>query len=84
MTLKDAYSAFFHVNDGMLMGFRFYKGCDKTERFTNPPLVREEYEVNNICGSIFFDINSYGKPNRLGADQYILPVGLKGLEYENH
>ena len=84
MTLKEAYSDFFHVNDGMIMGFKFYQSCDATEQNANPPLVRNKYAVNKICGSIFYDINSYAKPNRLGADQYILPIGMKGLEYENH
>ncbi|MBQ7287636.1 MAG: type II secretion system protein [Candidatus Gastranaerophilales bacterium] len=83
-TLKDLYTGFFHANDGMLVGFRFYHGCNTTEKYANPPLVREKYEVNNVCGSIFYDINSYSKPNRLGADQFILPFGIKGLEYENH
>ena len=79
--LNQAYSNFFHVNDGMIIGFRLYGGCDKTEKFTTPPKFRKSYELNNICGSIFYDINAYAKPNKLGSDQYIVTFDKRGIKY---
>lgn len=82
--LSDSYSDFFYGNDGVIMGFHFYGGCTNTEAKTNPPTYRKHYSVDNICGSIFFDINGYKKPNKLGSDQYIVPVGKRGIKYEEN
>ena len=79
--LNEAYSNFFHVNDGMIIGFRTYEGCDKTEKNVNPPKFKRKYELPNICGSIFYDINAYGKPNKLGSDQFIIPFDKRGIKY---
>ena len=81
--LKDAYSDFFYVNDGMLIGFRFYQSCNSTEQNANPPMHKGRFSVNEICGSIFYDINSYNEPNKLGSDQYVLPVYKRGIKYNN-
>ena len=54
--LKNAFSDFFFVNDGMIIGFKFYGGCDKTETLTNPPGVKKPYASSNICGAIFYDV----------------------------
>lgn len=81
--LKDAYSNFFYVTDGMLIGFRFYQSCTATEKNSNPPEHRGRYSINKICGSIFYDINSFKGPNKLGSDQYILPVYKRGIKYNN-
>ena len=83
-SLKDAYSDFFYGNDGVIMGFRFYGGCTNTEENANPPTYRKKYAVTNVCGSIFFDINGYKKPNKLGSDQYIIPIGKRGIKYEDN
>ncbi|MBQ4647032.1 MAG: type II secretion system protein [Candidatus Gastranaerophilales bacterium] len=82
--LSEAYSDFFYANDGVIMGFKFYGGCTNTEPNTNPPTYRKKYSVNNICGSIFYDVNGYKKPNKLGSDQYIIPVGKRGIKYEDN
>lgn len=82
-SLKDMYSNFFFVNDGMLIGFRFYGNCSETEMNFVSPERRERISVENSCGSIFYDVNSYDRPNRLGYDQFIIPVGLRGIKYEN-
>ncbi len=81
--IKTAYSNFFYVNDGMIIGFRFYESCSATEKNSNPPKHKGKFEVNNVCGSIFYDINAYKKPNKLGSDQYILPVYSRGIKYNN-
>ncbi len=81
--LKDVYSDFFYVTDGMLIGFRFYGSCSAVEKNSNPPEHKGKYAINNICGSIFFDINSFKEPNKLGTDQYILPVYKRGIKYNN-
>ena len=80
-TLKNAYSNFFYVTDGMVIGFRFYQGCNSIERNANPPEHKGRYSISDICGSIFFDVNAFKKPNKLGSDQYILPLGVRGVEY---
>ena len=82
--LRNSYSNFFYVNDGMLIGFRFYGGCNNTEQHSNPPTFRKTYPVQNVCGSIFYDINAYAKPNKLGSDQYIVAIGKRGIKYENY
>ena len=79
--LKDAYSNFFYVTDGMLIGFRFYQSCKSIEKNANPPEHKGRYSMDDVCGSIFFDINAFKKPNKLGSDQYILPFGVRGIEY---
>ena len=39
--------------------------------------------VTNICGSIFFDVNGFKKPNKLGSDQYIIPIDKRGIKLAN-
>jgi len=81
--IKDAYSDFFFVNDGMLMGFRLYQSCNATENNANPPRTKGKYSVENVCGSIFYDVNGLEDPNILGLDQYILPIYKRGIKYNN-
>ena len=83
-TLKELYSDFFIGNDGVLIGFRFYGGCDKTEENVVLPAKRNRYSVNNICGSVYLDVNGYKKPNKLGSDQYIVPIAKRGIVYEDN
>ena len=45
------------------------------EETTNFTLGSRNYFV------ISFDVNGKGKPNRLGIDQYTIPVGLDGINY---
>ena len=51
--------------------------------FANPPEHKGRYPVYDVCGSIFYDINSFKKPNKLGSDQYILPIYKRGIKYNN-
>ena len=83
LKLQDAYSNFFYVTDGALIGFRFYQTCKATEENANPPLYRGRYSLENVCGSVFFDINAFKKPNKLGFDQYVLPIYERGIKYNN-
>lgn len=83
-SLKDTYSNFFYTNDGVVMGFRTYGNCTTTETNANPPTHRKKYAVPNSCGSIFYDINGFKGPNKLGSDQYIIPVGIRGIKYEDN
>ena len=81
--LNNIYSDFFFANDGMIVGFKFYGNCTTTEPNFIPPEFKKRTSVDNVCGSIFYDINAYQKPNRLGIDQFIIPVGKRGIKYEN-
>lgn len=81
MVLKDTYTEFFYANDGILLGVRTYGSCASTEQFANPPEYTVPYSVSNICGSIFFDVNGEGRPNKLGSDQYIIPIDERGVKY---
>ena len=81
--LKDIYSEFFFVNDGILMGLRFYSSCKASEEFANPPSHKGKYKVDDICGSVFYDVNAFKKPNKLGSDQYIVPIYKRGIKYSN-
>ena len=49
----------------------------------NPPEETVNYEVTESCGSVFYDVNAYKKPNKLGSDQFIIPVGLRGMQFDN-
>jgi len=82
LKLNDLYSNFFYVNDGMVMGFRFYGTCDATEVNSIPPTFRQRYEIKEICGSVYYDTNAFNKPNKLGSDQFIIPIGVRGIKYE--
>ena len=80
--LNNLYSNFFYVNDGMVLGFRFYGSCDVSEMNSIPPGFQERYEIKEICGSVFYDTNAFIKPNKLGSDQFIIPIGKRGIKYE--
>ncbi len=80
--LKDIYNNFFFIQDGVLLGFRFYNTCNATEKWAFPSDSDEVYEINNICGSIFYDVNSYKKPNKLGQDQHIIAIYERGIKYD--
>ncbi|MBQ8635590.1 hypothetical protein IJ425_05515 [bacterium] len=79
----NSYSNFHYAVDGVLVGYKFYGTCSATEKNANPPEETVKYEVTDSCGSVFFDINAYKKPNKLGSDQYIIPVGVRGMKYDN-
>ena len=81
--LKDTYSDFFFFLDGTLVGFRFYNSCKAAEKNANPPHSKGRYSVDEVCGSVFFDVNSFKEPNKLGSDQYILPIYKRGIKYDN-
>jgi len=81
--LKDVYSNFFIAQDGMILGTRFYRSCSATEENANPPDSKGRFAVNDICGSVFIDVNAYKKPNKLGSDQYIIPIYSRGVKYTN-
>ena len=78
--LKDTFSNFMTATNGTIFGFKLYKSCSAQEKNANPPLVRGRSTINNICGSIFFDVNNYDTPNKLGSDQYIIPFDSQGTE----
>lgn len=80
--LKDLYNNFFLIQDGVLVGFRLYNSCSATEKLTSPAGYNGVYETNDICGSIFYDVNSYAKPNKLGLDQHIVAIYSRGLKYD--
>ncbi len=83
VTIKGAYSNFHFANNGVLVGYRFYGNCTTTEKNANPPKETVKYEVTDSCGSVFYDVNSFKKPNKLGSDQYIIPVGVRGMKFDN-
>ncbi len=83
VTLEETYKNFFFAQDGTLIGFRSYGSCEATELNTNPSLQRGRYTQPNVCASIFFDINGENKPNKLGSDQYVLPLYKRGIKYTN-
>ena len=78
--LNEIYSNFMSSMNGTLYGFRTYQSCSSQETNANPPLAKERKTVNNICGSIFYDVNSLEGPNKLGSDQYIIPFDALGSE----
>ena len=81
INLKDTYSNFFYMYNGTLVGMRLYGSCDAEEENAITPDSKEIYKVNNICGSIFYDVNGRAKPNKLGLDQYIIPFSKDGIRY---
>ena len=81
--LADDYKNLFYAADGTLFGIRTYNSCTSTENIANPPNDRETSSVTNICGSIFFDVNGFKKPNKLGSDQYIIPIDKRGIKLAN-
>lgn len=82
--LKDNYTGFLYTNDGVIVGFRTYGGCTNSEQNINLPTFRAVQTVLNVCGSVFFDINGYKEPNKLGSDQYIIPIGKRGIKFEDN
>ena len=82
LQLNNEYSDFIYANDGMILGFKFYGSCDVSEMNSIPPGFRERYEIKEICGSVFYDTNAFKKPNKLGSDQFIIPIGKRGIKYE--
>ena len=80
LKLKDTYSNFITSTNGTIFGFRLYKSCSADELNANPPLSQKRKKVSNVCGSIFYDVNNYKGPNKLGSDQYIVPFDEQGAE----
>ncbi len=80
LKLNAAYSNFLTSQNGSIYGFRLYKSCSAKETNANPPMVKGRKTINNICGSIFYDVNNYAGPNKLGSDQYIIPFDAQGTE----
>jgi len=78
--LNSKYSNFMNSASGTIFGFRLYKSCSANEKNANPPLEKSRRTVKNICGSIFYDVNNYRGPNKLGSDQYIIPFDINGSE----
>ena len=79
--LGETYNNFYFINNGCLLGFKFYQSCDATETIANYPERTRVSSVDKICASIFLDINGYKKPNKLGSDQYIFPIDRRGIKY---
>ena len=82
--LKDTYGSFLYTNDGVIVGFKTNGACNSSESIINLPTFRETQTINNVCGSIFMDINAQAKPNKLGSDQYIIPIGKRGIKFEDN
>ena len=80
LTLNVDYSDFLTTDNGMIYGFRLYQSCSADEVNSSPPLMKGRRTTSGICGSIFFDVNSYAPPNRLGLDQYIIPFDSLGAK----
>lgn len=81
--LTDLYSNFFFMQDGTLVGFKFYGSCTSSEAKAIPPNYRDLSTINDICASIFIDVNGEKKPNKLGSDQFVIPVDVRGIKYSN-
>ena len=80
--LNSLYSNFKMSTDGVIWGFRTYNSCSSTETMADFPGIKGKFSVNNICGSIFYDVNAFKKPNRLGYDQFIVPINAVGTFWE--
>ncbi len=81
--LTDSYSNFFFLQDGELLGFKFYGNCTSSETKAIPPNYRDTSTITNICASIFVDVNGEKKPNKLGSDQFVIPIDARGIKYNN-
>ena len=79
--LNTTYSDFFYLQDGTLLGFRLFGSCSASEPNAIPPLNRTLLGAENVCGSVFVDVNGEGKPNKLGADQIVIPFDARGIKY---
>jgi len=81
--LKSEFSNFFFLQDSVLIGFKFYTDCAESEMYAIAPGSRETFEVKNVCLSMLIDTNGFTRPNKLGSDEFIIPVGLRGIKYSN-
>lgn len=80
ITLNGAYSNFITSTNGVIYGFRLYQSCSANEVNSSPPLAKGRGTTEGICGSIFYDVNGYSGPNKLGSDQYIVPFDSLGAK----
>ena len=81
LTLNKTYSDFITTGNGVIYGFRLYKSCSAKEVNASTPMVTgNRRTIAGICGSIFYDVNGYAKPNKLGSDQYIVPFDEQGAK----
>ena len=80
LILNKTYSEFINTQNGTIYGFRLYEKCSANETNTYMPKKKNKITVKNICGSIFYDVNNYKGPNKLGSDQYIVPFDNLGIE----
>lgn len=81
--LTDSYSNFFYLQDGNLLGFKFYGNCTSMGSYSTPPNYTSAISIDDICASIFVDVNGTKNPNKLGSDQYIIPIDSRGIKFDN-
>ena len=79
--LKNTFSNFMISPDGVIWGFKTYSSCSSTETLADPPGIEGKFSVSNICASIFYDVNAYKGPNKLGSDQFIVPINTTGTYF---
>lgn len=80
----NSFSNFFYLKDGTLIGYKTYSDCTQSETLTTTVENKNAVKtIDNICSSFFIDVNGINKPNKLGSDQYIIPVDIKGLKFAN-
>ena len=75
------FTSYYYLFDGVLVGFKNLGSCTNTIDYAYLPKSEKRYTVSDICSVVFYDVNGPKKPNELGKDQFIMPVGIRGIKY---
>ena len=75
------FTSYYYLFDGVLVGFKNLGSCTNTIDYAYLPKSEKRYTVSDICSIVFYDVNGPKKPNKLGKDQYIMPIGIRGIKY---
>lgn len=75
------FTSYYYLFDGVLVGFKNLGSCTNTIDYAYLPKSEKRYTVSDICSVVFYDVNGPKKPNKLGKDQFIMPIGIRGIKY---
>ena len=78
--LTPSSFAGFTVRNDAYVGIKLNGNCTSTINYIYDALALNKRVVENVCATIFYDVNGDKGPNRLGSDQYIFPLDKFGLK----
>lgn len=74
------FSNYFTFKNDAFFALKLNGNCTTEESLIVDPSMPSKATAKNSCGLIFYDVNGKERPNVLGVDQYIIPLGKHGIK----